>query len=102
MLTVKNLPYSVSKAGVINLTAGLAQEYAPVISVNAVSPGLTETEMSKTWTEALWKQAKSYPTGRPAKPEEIAEVILFLISDRASFISGQTILVDGGRSVSGR
>lgn len=98
----KNLPYSVSKAAVINLTAGLAQEYAPEISINCVSPGLTETEMSKTWTESLWKQAKSYPTGRPAKPEEIAEVILFLASDRASFINGQTVIVDGGYSILGK
>lgn len=95
----KNLTYSTSKAAVINLTVGLAKEYMPDIAVNAVSPGLTETEMSKTWNEVLKTEAKNYPLGRPAKPEEIAEVILFLISDRASFINGQIIMIDSGNSL---
>ena len=95
----KNLTYSTSKAAIINLTVGLAKEYMPDIAVNAVSPGLTETEMSKTWNEALWAEAKNYPLGRPAKSEEVAEVILFLISDRASFINGQVIMVDSGNSL---
>lgn len=71
----KNLTYSTSKAAVINLTVGLAKEYMPDIAVNAVSPGLTETEMSKTWNEVLKTEAKNYPLGRPATPEEIAEVV---------------------------
>lgn len=95
----KNLTYSTSKAAVINLTVGLAKEYMPDIAVNAVSPGLTETEMSKTWNEALRTEAKNYPLGRPATPEEIAEVVLFLISDRASFINGQAVMVDSGNSL---
>lgn len=95
----KNLTYSTSKAAVINLTVGLAKEYMPDIAVNAVSPGLTETEMSKTWNDALKTEAKNYPLGRPATPEEIAEVALFLISDRASFINGQVIMVDSGNSI---
>lgn len=98
-LNTANLTYSASKAAVINLTVGLAKEYMPDIAFNAVSPGLTETEMSKTWSEKLKEEARSYPMGRPAKPEEIAEVILFLISDRAGFINGQTIIVDSGHSL---
>lgn len=98
-LNVNNLTYSASKAAVINLTVGLAKEYIPDIAFNAVSPGLTETEMSKTWTEKLWQEARDYPLGRPAKPEEIAEAILFLISDRAKFINGQIIMVDSGHSI---
>lgn len=98
-LNTANLTYSVSKAAVINLTVGLAKKYSPDVAFNAVSPGMTETEMSKTWSEELKQEARSYPLGRPAKPEEIAEVILFLVSDRAGFINGQTIIVDSGHSL---
>ena len=94
--------YSVSKAAIINLTATLAKEFAPHIFVNAVSPGFTETDMSKTWSAAVWKQAQSSLLGRIARPNEIAEMLLFLASDRASFITGQTFLVDGGYSIAGR
>ena len=94
--------YSVTKAGIRNLTATLAKEFAPHIAVNAVSPGFTETDMSKTWDEEVWKQVNSALLGRVGQPKEIAEVILFLASDKASFISGQTLLVDGGYSLSGK
>lgn len=98
----RGMAYSVSKAGVIALTATLAKECAPEIAVNAVSPGFVETDISKSWNERVWKQAKSSLLGRTAKPEEIAEVLLFLASDRASFITGQTIIVDGGYTISGK
>lgn len=94
--------YSTSKAAIKNLTATMAKELAPTIRVNAVAPGFTETDMSKTWDERIWNQAKSNLLKRIAQPEEIAEVILFLASNKASFISGQTILVDGGYSMSGK
>jgi 3-oxoacyl-[acyl-carrier protein] reductase len=94
--------YSVSKAGIMNLTATLAKEFAPHILVNAVSPGFTKTDMSKTWDKAVWKQVNSALLKRVGKPEEIAEMLLFLASDRASFITGQTFLVDGGYSLSGK
>lgn len=89
-------PYSASKAAVINLTCVLAKEFAPEVCVNAVSPGFTRTDMSKTWSKEQLKKAKGSLLGRIAEPEEIAEMILFLCSDRASFITGQTFLVDGG------
>lgn len=98
----RGMAYSVSKAGVINLTAALAKEYAPNILVNAVSPGFTETSMAKTWNEKVWKQARSSILGRTAKPKEIAEVLLFLASERMSFITGQTLIVDGGYTISGK
>ena len=98
----KNMTYSVAKAGVINLTAALAKEYAPYISVNAVSPSFTLTDMSNTWSDEIRQKVKTNLLGRAAKPAEIAEVILFLSSDKASFINGQTILVDGGYSISGK
>lgn len=98
----RGMAYSVSKSGVITLTASLAKEYAPEITVNAVSPGFVNTDMSKTWNEKVWRQAKSSLLGRIADPKEIAEVLLFLASDRASFVTGQTIIVDGGYTISGK
>lgn len=95
--------YSASKAAIVNITATMAKQFAPDIAINAVAPGFTNTPMSKTWTDdVIMKQAKSSLVGRVAQPEEIAEVILFLSSDKASFITGQTILVDGGYSISGK
>ncbi|MBI2327787.1 SDR family oxidoreductase [Candidatus Curtissbacteria bacterium] len=103
-VTVSNrgMAYSVSKASVINLTAALAKEYAPEIAVNVVSPGFVNTDMAKTWNEKVWQQAKSALLGRIAEPTEIAEVILFLANDKSSFITGQTIVVDGGYTLAGK
>ncbi|MEK7465464.1 MAG: SDR family NAD(P)-dependent oxidoreductase [Patescibacteria group bacterium] len=102
MATARGMAYSVAKAGVVNLTAALAKEFAPDIAVNAVSPGFTETDMAKTWNVNVLKQIKSSLMGRPADPKEIAEAILFLASDRARFITGQTLIVDGGYAISGK
>lgn len=102
MASNRGMSYSTSKAAIINMTSALAKEYAPAIAVNAVSPGFTETDMAKTWNDKVWEQARSALLGRPAKPLEIAEAILFLASDNASFITGQTILVDGGYSIAGK
>lgn len=102
MATARGMAYSVAKAGVVNLTAALAKEFAPDIAVNAVSPGFTKTHMAKTWNDDVWKQIKSSLLGRPADPKEIAETILFLASDRARFITGQTLIVDGGYAISGK
>lgn len=94
--------YSTSKAAIINLTASLAKEFAPTIAVNAIAPGFTNTEMSKGWSEQLWSSIRQSVAGRVAEPIEIAEAILFFASDRASFITGQTLLVDGGYSIAGK
>ena len=101
MASNRGMAYSASKAAVVNLTASLAKEYAPHITVNAVSPGFTMTDMSKTWNDTVWSQVKTALLERAAQPEEIAEAIVFLASDRASFITGQTLIVDGGYSISG-
>ncbi|MGQ9602413.1 MAG: SDR family NAD(P)-dependent oxidoreductase [Candidatus Bipolaricaulia bacterium] len=90
--------YASAKAGIIGLTKSLALELAKHnITVNAVSPGYTRTEMTR---EALEKHgveiAKKIPLGRPAEPEEIAAVIAFLASEEASYITGETINVNGG------
>lgn len=102
MATARVMTYSVAKAGVVNLTAAMAKEFAPDIAVNAVSPGFTKTDMAKTWNGDVLKQVKSSLLGRPADPKEIAETILFLASDKASFITGQTLIVDGGYAISGK
>ena len=94
--------YSASKAAIVNLTSVLAKDFAPHIYVNAVSPGYTDTPISKNWDEQVWKQVNTALVGRIAQPKEIAEAILFLASDRASFITGQTMIVDGGYSISGK
>jgi NAD(P)-dependent dehydrogenase (short-subunit alcohol dehydrogenase family) len=90
----------VSKAAVIMLTRGLARELAPLgIRVNGVAPSLIETRFS----EALWKNPKiltsylgSTPLGRVGQPEEVASSVVYLCSDAASFVTGQTLLLDGG------
>ncbi len=96
------LAYTASKSAIITLTAALAKDLAPNITVNAVSPGFVNTDMTKLWTQRVWDQAKNALIPRTADPKEIAEVLLFLASDKASFITGQTITVDGGYTISGK
>lgn len=91
--------YAAAKAGVINITKTYAIELAEKrIRVNCVSPGLTyPTGLSKDWTlEFRENIAKTIPLKRLASPEEIAGAILFLLSDSASYITGQTIDINGG------
>ena len=93
--------YSASKGGIISLTRTLALEGARYgIRVNCVSPGGTETRMTAGIPpEILERLMKQVPMQRMAKPEEIAAVHAFLVSDDASFITGQVIYVDGGTSI---
>ena len=89
--------YDAAKAGVILLTRNLAKELAPYIQVNSVAPGWIDTEMNKDLPKDFLKEEiKNIYVKRMGKPEEIAKVILFLASEDASFISGQTLKVDGG------
>jgi len=93
-------PYAVSKAGMGNLTRTLALEYASRgVRVNAVGPGAIITPINQAWVEDPGKRAEvegHIPMGRAGEPEEIAAVFAFLASDDASYITGQTIYVDGG------
>lgn len=87
--------YSAAKAGLIGASRSLAAEVARVgIRVNVVAPGLIETDMAKDAPVAEIK--KAIPMARAGKPEEVARVIRFLCSDDASYITGQTIAINGG------
>jgi len=92
--------YSISKAGVDMATKVFAQEWGSFgVRVNGIAPGLVQTRFSQAlWAnEEILKQALSrVPLGRMAQPSEIAGLAVFLASDAASFITGQTVLVDGG------
>src|ERR1700691_3700720 len=91
--------YGSSKAAINLLTKAWAAEYGPQgVRVNAVSPGPTRTEGTAVMGDALQQLAAQAPAGRPAAPEEIAEAIIFLATDRASFIQGAVLPVDGGRT----
>lgn len=90
--------YSASKAGLIVLTKTLARILAPDhATVNCVAPGTTATELTAAWAEALQERVRSaIPLGRFGQPEEIAEAVCFLVSDKAGFITGATLDVNGG------
>jgi 3-oxoacyl-[acyl-carrier protein] reductase len=90
--------YAATKGGVISFTKSLARELGPFnIHVNAVAPGLIESEVvSKMPKEKVEAIIKSSSLGRIGKPEEVAQAVLFLASERSDYITGQTIVVDGG------
>ncbi|MCD8510838.1 MAG: 3-oxoacyl-[acyl-carrier-protein] reductase [Bacillus sp. (in: Bacteria)] len=90
--------YVASKAGVIGLTKSMARELANRnIHVNAIAPGFIETDMTESLSEELVEgMLKQIPLGQLGKPEQVAAVVAFLASDAASYMTGQTLHVDGG------
>lgn len=90
-----SIPYTLTKAAQINLTQSLAANFGPQgVRVNAILPGWVTTESAKPFIPKA--AAEVTPLGRNAEPEEIADAILFLISDQARFINGTQLVVDGG------
>ena len=97
-------PYVASKHGVIGLTKAAALEYAQAnIRVNAVCPGVTNTTLvartTREFPEVMQQLNDQTPMGRICQPEEIADAVLWLCSDAASFITGQAVTVDGGFTI---
>jgi NAD(P)-dependent dehydrogenase (short-subunit alcohol dehydrogenase family) len=92
--------YNATKAALIHLTRTLAAELAPGVRVNAVAPGLVKTDMAR----ALWEPAEQViaarmPLGRLGEPQDIANAALFLASDLSSWLTGHTLVVDGGAMI---
>ena len=90
--------YAAAKAGVIGFTKSVAKELASRnIRVNAVAPGCIDSDMSAVLSDAVKEEMiKSIPLGRTAAPEEVAQAVVFLASQKAGYITGQTLNVDGG------
>ncbi|MFM8237465.1 MAG: SDR family NAD(P)-dependent oxidoreductase [Actinomycetota bacterium] len=102
MPTRNEAAYSAPKAGVIALTRSAALEYGPAVRVNCVAPGHIRTPLTAIWDqvpEAFAPIADALPLGRIGEAAEVAAVICFLASDAAAYVTGQTIVVDGGASL---
>jgi 3-oxoacyl-[acyl-carrier protein] reductase/meso-butanediol dehydrogenase/(S,S)-butanediol dehydrogenase/diacetyl reductase len=95
-------PYSAAKAGVVNLTMTAALEYAPTIRVNCVSPGMIATALTSLVTsnpEWLAAAEKGTPLQRVGTADDVANVVAFLCSDAAAYITGQNFIIDGGATL---
>jgi NAD(P)-dependent dehydrogenase (short-subunit alcohol dehydrogenase family) len=93
--------YHAAKAGLVHLTNHLARELAPRVRVNAVAPGIVRTRLSAAlWRDQEERLAATLPLGRIGEPADIAPAVAFLASDAAAWITGETIVLDGGHRVS--
>ena len=94
--------YGVSKAALLQLTRELALEFAPHVRVNAVIPALITTDFSRALHEGREDEAaRRYPLGRLCTPQDVAEAVAFLASDASAWVTGTSILIDGGLSLTG-
>lgn len=97
--TPRGAHYAASKAGIISLTRTFALEWAPAIRVNAVIPGVTDTDQPReeiTDEKELYDRGKKIPLGRIGQPEDIAKAVCFLVGDQSSYMTGQSVCVNGG------
>jgi 3-oxoacyl-[acyl-carrier protein] reductase len=102
LTTLSSLTYGTAKAGLIALTQALAKAY-PQVRFNSISPGYVETDMAKDWPPETFDRIKEQTlAARISQPQEIAEAILFLASDAASYITGTDLLADGGYAIKGK
>jgi 3-oxoacyl-[acyl-carrier protein] reductase len=93
----ESLAYNAAKASIVSMTHDLAKALAPLVRVNAVAPGWVDTDMNAGLSkEYMTEQAEQIYLKRIAKPEEIASVVVFLASERASFVTGMIVRADGG------
>ncbi len=96
----RSLPYAVSKAGVIHLTLGAASQYTSKgVRVNCIAPGTVDTPQARGSSQSakgLEEIAAAHPMGRVGSPDDIANAILYLASDESAYVSGSTVIVDGG------
>jgi NAD(P)-dependent dehydrogenase (short-subunit alcohol dehydrogenase family) len=93
--------YSMSKGGLVGLTRALALALAPAIRVNAIAPGLIATEMAMGIPDDVrTRMIAAIPADRMGEPEEVAELVAFLASDASSYVTGEVIVIGGGRSLS--
>jgi NAD(P)-dependent dehydrogenase (short-subunit alcohol dehydrogenase family) len=94
--------YHSSKAALNHLTRILAAEMGPGVRVNAVAPGIIRTEMSsEAWENREERFTRRMPLGRLGEPEDVARSVLFLVCDESSWITGETLVIDGGSIVQG-
>jgi NAD(P)-dependent dehydrogenase (short-subunit alcohol dehydrogenase family) len=97
--------YAAAKAGVAAFSASVALEYGPVVRCNAVSPGMIATGLTAPlldgFPEIVDRMVAKTPAGRIGAPEDVADVVVFLCSDLARFVTGQNIVVDGGMTLHG-
>lgn len=93
---VSKFAYASAKAGILGMTRALAKELGPEIAVNAICPGIIETELGNSLTRARGAElAKKIALGRVGKPQDVARMVAFLCAEEPNFITGQYFILDG-------